>query len=327
MPRCWRSLAIGVLLVVTGICDGQQRSLPGAPPGAPPGSFGRSSSRNRVVVTGPVGRGVIVGPVMPAYGWGPHSWGPYGFVERGVTIHVVSPVITPRLLLPPPVDLSGIDLDVEAPPWAGEFERPKHDIPPPPKKPDEVVKRIEPPKREPPPQPMPPKAMPPKPMPPEPPEPSPDPIVEGQRLTTLGIVAFRSQEYGLAARKFKQALEVDPTGSRAYFFLSQAYFALGNYRDAVHMIGLGLGLDRNWPQRPFRPRFDLYADQPEDWQRHLQLLEDAQARQPNNAGYAFLLAHQRWFDDQRDDALKLFRQVRPLVGDAALVDLFLKAIP
>lgn len=307
MPRPWRLLAITALLAITGASHAQQRFLPGAPP-----TFsGRFTSRNHIVVTGSIGRGFLVGPVVRPYGFGV----PYGIVERGVSVHVVAPVVTPRLL-PVPLDLSGIDLDVEAPPWAGEFDRPRHDFPPP-KRPEEVVKRVELPKKEPAPKPIEPDLF----------EPKADPIAEGQRLTTLGVVAFRGQEYGLAARKFKQALEVDPTGSRAYFFLSQADFALGNYRDAVQMIGLGLGLDRDWPQRPFRPRFDLYADQPEDWQRHLQLLEDARMRQPNNSGYLFLLAHQRWFDDQRDEALKLFRQVRPLVGDPALVDLFLKAAP
>jgi hypothetical protein len=93
------------------------------------------------------------------------------------------------------------------------------------------------------------------------------------------------------------------------------------------MIGLGLGLDPAWPRFPFRPRFDLYVDHPEDWQQHLALLENAQARQPHDVGYRFLLAHQRWFDDQRDDAVKLFRQTRPLVADPALVDLFLKQGP
>lgn len=305
MPRRWRLLAMTALLAITGESHGQPRSLPGASPISP----GRFVPRGRIVVTGSVGGGFVVGPGVRPVGF----IGPCGIVERGASIHVIPPVVTPRLL-PAPLDLSGIDLDVEAPPWAKEFDRPKHDFPPR-KRPDEVVKRIEPPNKEA------------KPMAPDLAEPKADPIAEGQRLTTLGVVAFRGQEYGLAARKFKQALEVDPTGSRAYFFLSQAHFALGDYRDAVQMIGLGLGLDRDWPQRPFRPRFDLYADQPQDWQRHLQLLEGAQARQPNNAGYVFLLAHQRWFDDQRDEALRLFRQVQPLVGDPALVDLFLKAVP
>ncbi|MCI0681588.1 MAG: tetratricopeptide repeat protein [Gemmataceae bacterium] len=310
MPRCWRSLAVVVLVwSVTGLAEAQQRMLPPAQP-----IPGRSVSRSRFVVTGGVGRGYFVGPFAGPHA-GPYGWGdPYGIVEPRVTFHIIAPV-RPRLLAPP-LDLSGIDLDVEVPPWAHEFERPKHDVPPP-RQPDEVAKRIEPP----------PKAPAPKPLAPDPMAPRADPVEEGQRLATLGVVAFRGQEYGLAARKFKQALEIDPTASRAYFYLSQAYFALGQYRDAVQMIGLGLGLDRGWPQRPFRPRFDLYGELPEDWLRHLQLLEDAQARQPNNSGYVFLLAHQRWFDDQRDDALKLFRQVRPLVGDPALVDLFLKAAP
>jgi hypothetical protein len=304
--------AIGTILATAGVSEAQRRSLPGAQPGSP----GRSAPSNRVIVIGgSPPRGFVAGP--PVFG----RVGPYGIVERNVNIHIVSPVITPRLFVPP-LDLSGIDLDVEIPPWANEFERPRHDIPPPQPR-QEVARPADLPKRE-----LPKKepAVAP-PMAADPLEPRADPIEEAQRLSTLGVVAFRGQDYGLAARKFQQALEVDPTASRAYFFLSQSYFALGNYRDAVQMIGLGLGLDRGWPQRPFRPRFDLYADQPQDWQRHLQLLEGAQARQPKNSGYTFLLAHQRWFDDQRDDALRLFRQVRPHVGDPALVDLFLKAAP
>jgi tetratricopeptide (TPR) repeat protein len=212
------------------------------------------------------------------------------------------------------VDLSGVDLDVAPPPWAKDQDRPKHDVPPPakPRAPD-VAKRIEPAKQ------------PDKPKIPESEEPKLNPVVEAKRLSAIGMTAFRDQEYGLAAQKFNQAVESDPTASRAYFLLGQAYFAQGKYRDAIHQIAQGLGLDPTWPKNAFRPRFDIYADHPEDRQRHLQQLEDAVARQPNQAGYLFLLAYQYWFDDRRADAEKLFRQVRPLVGDPALIDLFLKA--
>jgi hypothetical protein len=71
----------------------------------------------------------------------------------------------------------------------------------------------------------------------------------------------------------------------------------------------------------------LYLNQPDDWTRHLDQLEMTQQKQPQNAGYLFLLAYARWFDDDRVAALRLFREVRPLVADPALVDLFLKALP
>lgn len=305
----WRSsvFATFVLLAAAGLTDAQPRSLPVSPFGS-----GYGGPRSRVVIVGSLGNGYFTGPILiPARGWDY----PYGIIERHVNIQIVAPVIEPRLSLPSP-DLSGIDLDLTPPPWANEFDRPRYVAPPPKPRPKEDVKPVELVKQ-----------PPAKVKAPDPEAPRADPIEEGRRLTLLGLTAFRNREYGLAARRFAQAMDIDPAASRTYFFLGQADFALGKYRDAVQMIGLGLGLDPAWPRFPFRPRFDLYLDHPQDWQEHLALLENVQARQPNDVGYVFLLAHQRWFDDQRDDAMKLFRQVRPLVADPALVDLFLKKAP
>ena len=303
MRRLSFVLVMLALLAATGVSQAQLRVFPGTP-------FG--PSRGRLVITGSFGNGYFAAPILiPASEWGY----PYVIVEPRVSVRVITPAAAPRVLAPA-LDLSGIDLDVAPPPWAGEFERPKHEPRRAPKpRPEEAAKRIEP---------VPVKEAPARPKPVDLLEPKADPIEEGQRLSMLGLAAFRSREYGLAARKFNQALDLDPAASRAHFFLGQAYFALGKYRDAVQAIGLGLGLDPAWPKNPFRPRFDLYLDHPEDWQRHLVLLEDTQARQPKDVGYMFLLAHQRWFDDQRDDAGKLFGQVRTLVADPTLVDLFLK---
>lgn len=278
-----------------------------------------------IVPSMPRGRAIAVGGVswISGAGWG----NPYVVIEPRTTIQVFVAEPQPQLFTPT-IDLSGIDLDVAPPPWAHEFERaplpgPRLKLKPQPQ--EEAAKRVEPIKE------LPAKGKPIDPAaaargkPPMAAEPSWAPDQEGLRLTLVGLTAFREQEYGLAARKFSQAIDADPTGSRAYFFLGQANFALGKYSDAVQAIGLGLAIDPAWPKMPFRPRFDLYTDHPEDWQRHAKLLEDAQARQPNHVGYLFLLAHQHWFDDQRDVAVKLFRQLRPLVADPALVDLFLKA--
>ena len=292
--------AMTALLVGTGVGRAQPRLVPISP---------------GFVLGPPRGRIIVLGNLTPAGGFS------MGVLEQRGSVEVIGPARWPRLSTPVD-DVSGVDLDVTPPPWAKDVVRAP--LPPPaPKKPaEEMVKA---PAKAAPAQPAPPKPAPAKPNVPDPMAPKTDPVEEGQRLTLLGIAAFRGQEYGLAAQRFNQAIEVDPKASRAHFLLGQANFALGKYRDAVQMIGLGLGLDPLWPKNVFRPRFDLYADHRDDWQRHLALLEDAQTRQPNNAGYAFLLAHQRWFDDQRDDAIKLFRQVRPLVADPALVDLFLKA--
>jgi hypothetical protein len=306
LPRI--PLTILLLLTVPGSVVAQSRSFV-VSPGSWAGGF--FAPRGRLVVTTTLGNGYVSGSTFgPAVTFG----SPYGIAETQIGVPVVGRTKSPRLPAPE-VDLSGVDLDRGPPPWAKNVDWPKRELVPAPKpRAEEMVK--------------PPEAL--KDLPPKLPAadlaaPKANPIEEGQRLTTLGVAAFRGREYGLAARKFNQALDVDPTASRTYFFLSEAYFALGKYSDAVQMAGVGLGLDPTWPKSPFRPRFDLYAEHPEDWQQHMQRLEDARARQPNNAGYVFLLAQQRWFDEQRDEAVKLFRQVRPLVADPALVDLFLKA--
>lgn len=280
---------------------GQLRLLP-VPPYGPPAFSG--PGRGRIVVVGSSGIGY--GPYTRGFVYGPGAFGPYDLVEPRVSVQILVPAPEPRLL-PEPIDLSGVDLDVTPPPWAKETDRPRHDRPAlKPRLPDVVKPEAE------------------KPKPPPPEEPKLTPQEQSKRLTALGMTAYRDQDYGLAAQKFNQAVDLDPGASRAYFLLGQAYFALGKYRDAVQMIGVGLGLEPNWPKNAFRPRFDLYSDSPENRQRHLEQLEDAVARQPNQAGYRFLLAYQYWFDDRRAEAVQHFRQVRPLVGDPALVDLFLK---
>ena len=315
MRRC---VLLGLSLVVCGSAlQAQPRLLP-VPPGSPPSMGG---PRGRVIV-GVHFHNPYLGPVLVPvdgyavpYGSLPYGAVPYGIVEPRFSVRVVSPTVVPRSWSPR-VDVSGIDLDVQQAPWAKEGDRPRHDQPPPPRPKPEVAKRPEP-LVEPPP----------KVKLPEPPAPKANPLDEARRLTALGAAAFRSREYGLAARRFQQAKESDPLASQPMFLLGQAYFALGKYRDAVQMIGLGLGLDPAWPKNAFRPRFDLYGDHPEDWQQHMEALVDARNRQPNDAGFLFVLAHQFWFDDQRVEATRLFRQVRPLVADPALVDLFLKATP
>jgi Tfp pilus assembly protein PilF len=262
----------------------------------------------------PPGRVVLVPPPVVLV--------PYGIFEPRFEVPVLTPVyvVPASRLAVPALDLSGVDLDVVPPPWAKDQELPRRGMPavlqP---KLEEVAKRIEPPKKE-----VPPPELP---KPPEPFQAKLNPAEEGKRLATLGMLAFQEAEYGLAAQRFQQALDADPATARPHFLLGQAYLALGRFREAVQTIGVGLAKDPTWPKSDFRPRLNLYLNQPGDWTRHIDQLDRAQQKQPQNAGYLFLLAYVRWFDDDRVVALQLFREVRPLVADPALVDLFLKAAP
>jgi hypothetical protein len=314
-------LALVAWFIAAAEALAQLRTLPPSPAAPRQHHGGR---RTRVVVSGFIGNGFLgppIGFVGTPYFPGPFVATPYGVFEARRSIQVIVPATYVQpwpYYYAPEVDLAGADLDAGPPPWVndralrivGPFDPPE---------PGERAKQIEPPK-----------PLPPPPAPREAPElfpPKADPFEESQRLQTLGIEAFYQGEYGVAARRFIQALDADPASARAHFLLSQAFVALGKFRDAVQTIGIGLSKDPAWPTREFRPRFELYRNQPADWAKHRTMLEEASERQPNNAGYHFLLAYLRWFDDDRAIALKLFREVRPLVADPALVDLFVKAAP
>ena len=245
-------------------------------------------------------------------------WSLTASLSRWFEVPVLTPVYVAPLaaapVLVPALDLSGVDLDV-APPWAKDQELPRRGVPVVQPRPEEIAKRIDPPRPEAP------AEM------PKPPEPKATPAEEARRLASLGALAFQDKEYGLAAHRFQQALDVEPTTARPHFLLGQAYLALGRFREAVQTIGLGLAKDPTWPSSHFRPRLSLYVDSPEDWARHVEQLEATQHKQPHNAAYLFLLAYVRWFDDDRVIAAALFRELRPQVADPALVDLFLKLAP
>src|SRR5439155_2525697 len=82
---------------------------------------------------------------------------------------------------------------------------------------------------------VPPKEQPkrdPVPPPPERPLPPPpmkqNPVDEGQRQLELGKEAFARGEYGRAAERFRQAVDLMPANPLAHLLLGQAQLALGN---------------------------------------------------------------------------------------------------
>lgn len=270
----------------------------------------------RLSVSGFVGGGAFV----PYY--------PYGIVQSNVSIQVVAPtvVVTPRRQLVQEVDLSGVDLDrVPASVIWGE-EKPRNEVarvvPPP------AARKVEapaPPRKPEPAPPRKPEAVPPKRPVDELLEPRPEPIAEARRLVELGIRAFREEDYGIAALRFRQATEIDRTSSRAFFLLGWAEYAFGNYRDAVGAIREGLRLQPVWPATEFRPKLELYDGRPDAWALHRERLVETQKRRPRDGDYLFLLGVIDWFGDRRRDALEWFRQAAPLLPDRAPVDLFLKS--
>jgi hypothetical protein len=190
-------------------------------------------------------------------------------------------------------------------------------VPPPPKPPDE-----------PPAKPPAPKEKPPEhvPEPPRPPRPEADPRAESARLSALGKDAFAAGEYGRAAQRFRQAIQVNPRDAQAHFLLAQAEVALGKYDEAVDAIYAGLRIDPDWPTSKFRP-VQLYGDNVADLPEHLKHLEDALTRQPDDAVLLFLYAYQLWFDGRQEEARRLFQRAAAVAPDKSYSERFLLARP
>ena len=248
----------------------------------------------------------------------------YGVVNRQINVQVIAPAVLVRERAPA-IDLSGVDLDVvpASEVW-GRFDPNAEKFAaaplPPPKRQDPRdlppvrIERVEP------------AVKPAKNPPVVQAKANPEPTPPWAKLAELGAIAFREQEYGIAALRFRQATEQVPTSARAFFLLAQGCYALGKYRDAVLAIEEGLLRQPDAPLLPFQPRVELYPDRDAAWLEHRERLLAAHKRQPRNGDYIFLLGYQAWFNGQRDQAVEWFQQARPLVADPRWVDLFLKAV-
>jgi hypothetical protein len=250
-----------------------------------------------------------VGPAFLPY---PYAYRPYGSIDQRITVQIINPpTFSPRVGLKPTYDLSGIDLDVEP---ASKIWGPKPDAlakagKAKPAEKDEKKVEVA--------------AIPAK-VPGVVPPPKMAKLPEGRRLHDLGVVAFAKSEFGLAMLRFRQAVDVEPPEPRALFLRGQACIAVGKYRDAAEAIQRGMQIMPDWPTSGFRPRLELYANQPDAWIEHRKQLEDAQRLDPKNADYLFLLGYLSWFDGRRAAAIDYFQQSRALAVEPRWSDAFLK---
>lgn len=188
----------------------------------------------------------------------------------------------------------------------------------------------------PPPPPPPPKAEAPKPKRAKkprprgdwPPVPAPqlEPKDEAGRLLGLGKEAFAAGQYGRAAFRFRQAIEIEPDEPLAQFLLAQTLFALGKYPEAVAAVHEGLRLQPGWPKSRFRP-LDLYGDNVADYPAHLAGLREALGREPDDPVLLFLFACELWFDGRQEEAVPLFQRAAARGADKGDCERFLLARP
>lgn len=134
---------------------------------------------------------------------------------------------------------------------------------------------------------------------------------DADRITEAGRRAFTDGQYGRALELFRRAAELTPKEPAAHYLVSQAQFALGKYREAVAAITTGMAVRPDWPNARFHSR-DLYWKKPELYDDHLAALRQAVAALPDDPALVFLLGHQLWFDDRRDEARGLFQKAEDM---------------
>jgi hypothetical protein len=149
-----------------------------------------------------------------------------------------------------------------------------------------------------------------------------NPQVAYDRLMRDGIKAFGMGEYGRAMELFKKATATLPDDADAYFALAQAWIALGKYADASIAIHTGLRIDPKWAADG-PPMILLYGNRRFDFEQHRRALVDASEAFPADITLQFGRAYFEWFDAERDAARLRFEDLRPIVADAAIIDLFL----
>lgn len=142
---------------------------------------------------------------------------------------------------------------------------------------------------------------------------------------TRGKEALARGEYGRAVEWFARAQKAQPREPWPHVLLGQAHLARGEYLEAVQAIERALELEPGLPRRAFQPR-DLYGDQPDRYQDHLNDLRQARLRHPHEPRLAFLLAYQLWFGGVRDEAVQLLRELQPRANALPGLATFQKAM-
>ncbi|HEV3262703.1 MAG TPA: hypothetical protein VG013_38060 [Gemmataceae bacterium] len=146
------------------------------------------------------------------------------------------------------------------------------------------------------------------------------------RQIALAKQAFAARLYGLAERRFREAVRMDPDEALPHFLLAQAEFALGKYQQAVDAIHAGMRLRPDWPDADFRPA-ELYAANADDFDEQRKRLEDALTENPRDPVLLFLLGYELWFDGRQKDALRYFQRAAAVAPDKTFINHFLKGKP
>ncbi|VTS05477.1 tetratricopeptide repeat protein [Tuwongella immobilis] len=158
------------------------------------------------------------------------------------------------------------------------------------------------------------------------PAPNANPRLEAERQLQLARAAFQEQMYGRAAERANRALQLDPELAEAQFLVGQAQFALGDFTEATRTLADGATRFANWPNRA-ESLAKLFQAAPDRLEVRMRDLRTDLERDLANPALNFLLAHQQWFQGDREAATARFRRLMPLVDDSTGIQRFLEAMP
>ena len=128
-----------------------------------------------------------------------------------------------------------------------------------------------------------------------------------------GNAAFRSGDYGSAARQFILAAKLNQGDPASRLHTVHALVALGHYADAVPALRRAVQLQ---PRLLFLP-LDIRGEygQPEDFAVHLGRLADAAETHPDDAGLWLLLGYYQFFSDAGPAAARSLSKAAELAPD------------
>jgi tetratricopeptide (TPR) repeat protein len=139
-----------------------------------------------------------------------------------------------------------------------------------------------------------------------------------------GIGAFRSGDYGEAARQFLLATELHRGDPVSHLHAVHALTAQGRYDEAAAMLRRALQLQPKIVFLPADIRREYGREQ--DFNDHLHRLEQAAQSGEGAADLWMLLGYYQFFSDRRGDALRSFSRAAELAnGPDPVIDRFTDA--
>lgn len=143
-----------------------------------------------------------------------------------------------------------------------------------------------------------------------------------KRAVESGRNALAHAEYGRALELFRKAAEQNPNDPITYYLLAQTQIAVGKYREAVSSISAGMMLKADWSASKFQPR-NLHGENEKVFDEQITQLRAALAEFPDDPTLNFLLGHQLWFDNKKEDAKPLLAKAKAGTKGASPAEQFL----